>query len=699
MSAEIPRDAGEFAPGAQIAGYRLEEQIGSGGMAVVYRAHDLRLERRVALKILAPGLARDQAFRQRFLEESRAAAAVDHPNIITIFEAGEAHGVLFIAMRYVQGGDLRTLIDRAGTLSAVRVARIVAQLASALEAAHARGLVHRDVKPTNVLLDEAAGSDQRDHVYLSDFGLSKQSLAAADLTSAGQFLGTVDYVAPEQIEGRPVDGRADLYALACATFEMLCGAPPFDRDQGLAVLWAQLSDPPPALTARRPDLPPAVDEVFVKALAKSPSDRYATCHDFAAALRAACGPGRGETAASVPRAWPAAVDLAAAGGRPGTPATGADMAAGSRSAAGGEGTRAGAHPGTDVAFPAPVADRDAARDHPGTHPVSPAGTGGPIVDLAAATGAGRDAAGPATETAATGTRAGSGADTTAGKSAAAEPSQPDARPHRGPVTDSGNPSRQPGPPPLPFPAEFEATGRRPRAPHAHTQSRRVRAGGGRYGWPLFASGLAIVVAAAVGVGYLMFFHSGRVIRNAASAGTASQHPRHPTPSARVTRGTITPGGAQFPALAGVGCAGGAGTSAVTGTRSQAGDGWEHVDGGLPACGGQAIATRKTGTLGLEQDTFTWTFQVGQPATCTVQIFIADTNPSSGSAQYDVYSGSLVPGAWMGQFEINQAAAKGLWVQEGGWRVQGTLSVQLTDAPAYQGDTYHVTASAAKANCS
>ena len=223
MSDQIPRDAGDFAPGAQVAGYRLEEQIGSGGMAVVYRAHDIRLDRRVALKILAPELARDQAFRQRFMRESRAAAAVDHPNIIPIFEAGEASGVLFIAMRYVKGRDLRTLLDREGTLPAAYVAYIITQMASALDAAHARGLVHRDVKPANMLLDAAAGGDRRDHVYLSDFGLSKQALAAADITSAGQFLGTLDYVAPEQIEGRPVDGRADLYALACAAFEMLCG--------------------------------------------------------------------------------------------------------------------------------------------------------------------------------------------------------------------------------------------------------------------------------------------------------------------------------------------------------------------------------------------------------------------------------------------------------------------------------------------
>ena len=289
MSDENPSAPGGFTVGSKIAGYRLEEQIGRGGMAVVFRAHDLRLDRRVALKILAPELARDEAFRQRFIRESRAAAAVDHPHIIPVFEAGEAGGVLFIAMRYVQGRDVRTLIDEQGKLPPARVVGIVTQVASALDAAHSHGLVHRDVKPANMLLDSTAGSSRPDHVYLSDFGLSKQSLSSSGLTGTGQFLGTLDYVSPEQIEGKTVDGRTDLYALAGAAFEMLGGAPPFKRDQGLAVLWAQISEQPPLLTERRPDLPPAVDEVMNKALAKARADRYSHCLDFAAALREACG--------------------------------------------------------------------------------------------------------------------------------------------------------------------------------------------------------------------------------------------------------------------------------------------------------------------------------------------------------------------------------------------------------------------------
>ena len=256
MTDEVPPALGDVGVGSQVASYRLDEQIGWGGMAVVYRALDVRLDRWVALKILAPEIARDGSFRQRFISESRAAAAVDHPHIIPVFEAGEAGGVLFIAMRYVGGGDVRTLFRRLGRLDAARVTSIVTQVAAALDASHAIGLVHRDVKPANMLLGTVGGGGRPDHVYLADFGLSKQALSTAGLTLTGQFVGTLDYMAPEQIEARPVDGRADLYALACAAFEMLSGALPFRRDQDLGRVFAQLSQAPPALTARRPDLPP-----------------------------------------------------------------------------------------------------------------------------------------------------------------------------------------------------------------------------------------------------------------------------------------------------------------------------------------------------------------------------------------------------------------------------------------------------------
>jgi serine/threonine protein kinase len=281
--------AGDLAPGDRVASYLIQEQIGVGGMAVVFRALDLRLDRQVALKVLAPRLAEDEAFRQRFIRESRAAAGVDHPHIIPVFEAGEAGGVLFIAMRYVAFGDVRTLIEAERRLSSDRVTEITGQVASALDAAHAHGLIHRDVKPGNILI-AATGGSSTDHVYLSDFGLSKTSLASSTLTSTGQFMGTLDYVSPEQIQGQPADGRADQYALACTVVEMLSGAPPYKRDESMALLWAQLEAPPPDLRERLPDLPPEVNVVISRALAKSPADRYPTCLAFASALRAAFGP-------------------------------------------------------------------------------------------------------------------------------------------------------------------------------------------------------------------------------------------------------------------------------------------------------------------------------------------------------------------------------------------------------------------------
>ena len=288
MTYDVRSDPGDLAPGDQVAGYQIQERIGRGGMAVVYRALDLRLARTVALKVLAPDLGADEAFRLRFMRESRAAAGVDHPHIVPVFEAGESAGVLFIAMRYVGGGDVRSLIETAGRLSPGRAAAIASQVASALDAAHARGLVHRDVKPGNILLGQA--SNGLDHAYLADFGLSKLALTSLTLTSTGQFLGTLDYVSPEQIQGQPVDGRADQYALACTVVEMLTGAPPFRRHDTRALMWAQLEAEPPRLTERRPELPPVADQVIARALAKTPDSRYATCRDFAAALTAACAP-------------------------------------------------------------------------------------------------------------------------------------------------------------------------------------------------------------------------------------------------------------------------------------------------------------------------------------------------------------------------------------------------------------------------
>jgi serine/threonine protein kinase len=293
--------------GAEIAGYKVERELGRGGMAVVYCARDLRLGRTVALKLLAPEYTRNDAFRRRFAQESRVAAAIDHPNIVPVFEAGEADGILYIAMCYVCGQDLRALIDREVRVPLPTALRIASQLASALDAAHARDLVHRDVKPGNVLVAKGVDSDHPEHVYLTDFGLAKKSLSLTGFTTAGEFVGTLDYVAPERITGRPVDGRADLYSLACVVHEMLAGAPPFQREDHLELLWAHQYDTPPALSKVRPDIPAAADDVLGKALAKAPDDRHGTCLEFIAALRAAVAPAgpRGPT--------PTVVDTAVAG--------------------------------------------------------------------------------------------------------------------------------------------------------------------------------------------------------------------------------------------------------------------------------------------------------------------------------------------------------------------------------------------------
>jgi serine/threonine protein kinase len=286
VTEDFPGHLGGLRPGSVLAGYRLEAQVGAGGMGVVFRARDVRLGRMVALKVLAPTLASDPAFRRRFIAESRAAAVVDDPHIIPVYEAAEADGVLFIAMRFVAGGDLREVLEREGPLPAVRAVEFISPVASALDAAHRAGLVHRDVKPGNILVDAQAG--RPDHVYLSDFGASKGAMTSVSLTGQG-FLGTPDYAAPEQVNGMAVDGRTDQYALACVTYRLLAGIVPFERDHGMAVLLAHLSAPPPSLAVRRPDLPGTVDLVLAKAMAKAPDQRYEFCGDFADALREALG--------------------------------------------------------------------------------------------------------------------------------------------------------------------------------------------------------------------------------------------------------------------------------------------------------------------------------------------------------------------------------------------------------------------------
>ena len=267
-----------LAPGSIFAGYRIDGIVGRGGMGVVYRAWDVALERPVALKVVAPELAEDARFRERFLREARLAASLEHTHVLPVYAAGEHEGQLYLAMRFVEGEDLRALLEREGRLSPDEAVRVVAEVGAALDAAHAKGLVHRDVKPGNVLLGPAGES------YLCDFGLSKPTTAEKNLTESGQFLGTLDYVAPEQIRGQEVDGRADQYALGCVLFECLAGRPPFEQGSGFAVLLAHMEDPPASLSASRPECA-AFDPIIERALAKEPSQRYPSCDDFGAAAR------------------------------------------------------------------------------------------------------------------------------------------------------------------------------------------------------------------------------------------------------------------------------------------------------------------------------------------------------------------------------------------------------------------------------
>jgi protein kinase-like protein len=262
--------------GTELAGYRIVGLIGRGGMGVVYRAQELALDRLVALKLIAPELADDASFRERFLRESRLAASLDHPSILPVYAAGEADGELFLATRYVDGTDLGTLLEREGPLSAARGLVLVGQVADALDTAHRLGLVHRDVKPRNILVGGA------DHCYLCDFGLA--TLVADGATTTRGLLGSLDYLAPEQIRRGEVDGRTDEYALACVLYECLAGVPPFRRETEAQTLWAHMHEDPEPLADH-----PGLGRVFARALAKERTQRYESCTAFVDDARSAGG--------------------------------------------------------------------------------------------------------------------------------------------------------------------------------------------------------------------------------------------------------------------------------------------------------------------------------------------------------------------------------------------------------------------------
>jgi Protein kinase domain len=284
--------------GSTFAGYRIEGVAGRGGMGVVYRARDLTLERVVALKFIAPDLASTPGFRERFTAETKTAASLDHPNVIPIFQAGEHEGVLFLAMRYVDGDDLRSELQREGRIAPDRAARIASQIAAALEAAHSAGLVHRDVKPANVLLTAD------DHAYLTDFGLTKRVVADAEATQTGQLVGSLNYVAPEQIRGEPVSPRTDVYGLGCLFFHILTGRVPFPLEGNEAKLWAHVSEPPPLASSVAPAVPATFDQVIVRAMQKRSDDRFQSAGELGRAIaEAAAGhaPARERDVAGPPR--------------------------------------------------------------------------------------------------------------------------------------------------------------------------------------------------------------------------------------------------------------------------------------------------------------------------------------------------------------------------------------------------------------
>ena len=300
-------------PGQIFGGYRIEAVAGRGGMGVVYRATQMSLGRTVALKLITPAVAADADFRDRLQRESHLLASIDHPNVITVYEAGESDGQLFMSMRYVNGMDLRSQLVAQGPLPPDSAVRIVAQVAAALDAAHAAGLVHRDVKPANVLLEQRGATQ---HAYLSDFGLSKTAHRATGITRSGQWVGTVDYAAPEQLDGRPVDARTDVYALGCVLFESLTGRPPYVRESDAAKLWAHMHEAPPSACALRPELPAELDVVIARAMAKQPAHRHQSAGALGHAALAAAG---GEaltdpdlSAAAGTAAGPAGHDLGAA---------------------------------------------------------------------------------------------------------------------------------------------------------------------------------------------------------------------------------------------------------------------------------------------------------------------------------------------------------------------------------------------------
>jgi streptogramin lyase len=348
----------ELQIGQEFAGHRIEGLAGRGGMGVVYRATHLALDRLVALKLISGELGESEDFRERFKRESKTAASIQHPNVIPIYHAGEEEGLLYITMMYVEGTDLRELIASQGALEPRVAVELISQTASALDAAHNRGLIHRDVKPGNVLIGEEDGSRR---AFLTDFGLTKQASSQSGLTKTGMFVGTLDYIAPEQLRGQGMDARVDVYALGCVLYQALTGRVPYPRDSEPAKIWAHMGEPPPSVVEQAPGLPPQFDEVVRRALAKSPEERYPSAGDLGRAALAAVGEAPITVAERSVAAGEAAAGLVPP---PPTPPSGTPIP-----------------PGTAPGVPGPAPGTAPAGTAPGAAPVgAPPGTppGGPL---------------------------------------------------------------------------------------------------------------------------------------------------------------------------------------------------------------------------------------------------------------------------------------------------------------------------------
>lgn len=320
-----PGEWAELASGDDFAGYRIERRLGRGGMGILYLAVEPGLDRHVALKLIAPEAAADEVFSRRFAEESRIAAAIEHPNVVPIYAAGEEGGIPYIAMRYVGGSDLGKRIVAEGRLEPDEAVALIAQVGNGLDAIHAAGLVHRDVKPANVLL---GGGEAETHAYITDFGVARNVSTESGLTQTGRFVGTLDYVAPEQISGEPIDARVDVYALGCMLFKLLTGQVPFPREGEAARLYAHLNDPPPAPSLYAPEVGMALDDVVARAMSKRAEDRYPSAGDLGRAAQAALSGGRVEvpertvaTGAAAKREVESPAGAEAGPGREPTPAT------------------------------------------------------------------------------------------------------------------------------------------------------------------------------------------------------------------------------------------------------------------------------------------------------------------------------------------------------------------------------------------